>query len=196
VKYTVECDYSSAAFLLAAAALTKSNVTVTNLFRNSKQADKKIIEILKRMGAQARVSADKVSIKGTGNLKGITIDLSQSPDLVPIMAVLGSLAKGKTVIKNVEHARLKECDRIKAMATELKKMGADIDERKDGFVINGGKLKGASVDGWRDHRIVMALAVAGLCADGRTRISDAEFVGVTFPNFAELMRKLDANIRI
>lgn len=192
--YTVEGDYSSGAFLLAAAALTKSKVVVHNLFKTSKQADKKLIPIVREMGVDVEVSEEYVTVNGSGTLKGIDVDLSDSPDLLPITSVLGALAEGKTRIYNTAHARLKECDRIKAMYTELKKMGANIVENKDGLDITGGKLKGTIVEGWRDHRIVMSMAVAGLKAEGRTQITDREYVSVTFPNFVRLMKILGANI--
>jgi 3-phosphoshikimate 1-carboxyvinyltransferase len=193
-KYTVEGDYSSAAFLLAAAALTKSKVRVMNLLNSSKQADRKIVSILQDMGASVSTGERDVTVNGSGTLKGIEVDLNNSPDLLPITAVLGALAEGKTRIFNVEHARLKECDRIKAMATELKKMGADITENQDGLDITGGKLKGAPLDGWRDHRIVMALAIAGLRAEGKTEITDREYAGITFPRFIETMKALGAGM--
>jgi len=193
--YTVEGDYSSGAFLMAAAALTDSKVTVHNLFRNSKQADKKILSILQLMGAHVDVKGEYVTVSGTGFLRGINVDLNDSPDLLPVMAVLGALASGKTRIFNVAHARLKECDRIKAMHTELSKMGAQVVEHPDGLEITGGRLKAARVNGWRDHRIVMALAVAGLKAGGTTEITDREYVGVTFPGFARTMRTLGARMR-
>jgi 3-phosphoshikimate 1-carboxyvinyltransferase len=192
--YTVEGDYSSAAFILAAAALTKSDVTVKNVFRDSLQADKKILWIIEKMGAKVARAADSVTVSSDGALRGLTVDLSDSPDLVPIVSVLGALAEGKTEIVNAAHARLKECDRIRAMATELKKMGADITERQDGLLIAGGRLRGARVDGWLDHRIIMSLAVAAMKAQGRTVISGAEHVDVTFPSFRGVMNGLGANI--
>ena len=191
--YTVEGDYSSAAFLLAAAAVTESDVTVKNLFSDSKQADKKIVEILQAMGADIDVGVDYVRVQGGGKLSGVKADLSDSPDLLPICAVLGALASGETVLHNVEHARLKECDRIHAMAVELKKMGARIEERRDGLVIRDGGLSGgATIDSWDDHRIVMSMAVAALRAGAATTIKDKEVAAVTFPNFEEVMRTLGA----
>ncbi|MFH1125841.1 MAG: 3-phosphoshikimate 1-carboxyvinyltransferase [Candidatus Altiarchaeota archaeon] len=193
--YTVEGDYSSAAFLLGAAALTDSSVTVKNLFRTSKQADKMFISMLKQMGVKVYVGENYTTVQGNGRLKGIDVDLSDSPDLLPITAVLGAFAEGRTRIYNVAHARLKECDRIKAMYTELRKMGASITENPDGLDIQGGQLNGALLEGWKDHRIVMALAIAGLKAEGKTEITDRESIDVTFPNFISLMKTLGANMR-
>ncbi|MBU0762391.1 MAG: 3-phosphoshikimate 1-carboxyvinyltransferase [Candidatus Altiarchaeota archaeon] len=193
--YTVEGDYSSAAFILSAAALTKSHVRVNNLFNDSLQADKKIVETLSKMGANAKTYKDHVVIESDGTLNGLTVDLSDSPDLLPIVSVLGAFAEGKTEIVNTGHARLKECDRIHAMAVELKKMGADIVEKQDGLIMKKSKLLGTTVDGWCDHRIIMSLAVAGMHSQGTTKITGAEHVDVTFPNFRELMNGLGAEIK-
>jgi len=193
--YIVEGDYSGAAFLLAAAALCRSDITIENLFKGSRQGDKNIVSFLKEMGADINIEGDRVHVRGGKRLEGTKIDLSQNPDLLPILAVVGALAEGETVLHNAEHVRFKECDRIKAMATELKKMGADIKEKKDGLVIKGKeKLKGAQLHGWHDHRIVMALAVAGLNAEGKTIIDTAESIPVSFPNFVEVMNELGADI--
>ncbi|ODS36303.1 MAG: 3-phosphoshikimate 1-carboxyvinyltransferase [Candidatus Altiarchaeales archaeon WOR_SM1_86-2] len=194
-EYVVEGDHSSAAFILGAAALTDSEVTVKNLFGDSKQGDKKIVKILEGMGCELEVGGDYVSVHGSSRLEGVEVDLSDSPDLVPIVSVLGALADGKTTIVGVEHVRYKECDRLSAMASELTKMGANVDEFKDSLSISGvRKLKGANVGGWNDHRIVMALAVAGLRAEGETKISDAETVKISFPDFVEVMQKLGARV--
>ncbi|MBD3388586.1 MAG: 3-phosphoshikimate 1-carboxyvinyltransferase [Candidatus Altiarchaeales archaeon] len=190
VDYTVEGDYSSGAFILAAAALTDSEVTVNNLFRDSLQADRKIAEIISKMGAKVGINDDSVSVVSDGRLHGIRADLSDSPDLVPIVSVLGALSEGETEIFNAAHARLKECDRIEAMASELSKMGCEVEERDDGLLIQGGVLKGSEVDGWMDHRIIMSLAVAGLKAEGETVISGAEHLDVTFPDFKEVLGSL------
>jgi len=194
-EYTVEGDYSGAAFLLSAAALTDSDVVVKNLFKDSKQGDKKIVEILKEMGADIKVSKDSVRVRGGNELHGIDMDLSQTPDLMPIASVLGALGKGKTLLHSVEHARFKESDRIDAMSRELKKMGAKIEEKKDGMILEGVKeLKGAKMKGYHDHRIVMALAVAGLRADKASVIEGAESIPVSFPGFKEVMKRLGGKL--
>ncbi len=195
--YAVEGDYSSSAFILGAAALTDSEVIVENLFENSKQGDKEIIEILRRMGTDVIVKKSSITVKGNGKLKGIDVDLSNSPDLVPIVAVLGSLAEGKTQIRNVGHLRYKESDRLHAITVELKKMGAKVKEGKDSLEIEGVELlKGGKLNGWNDHRIVMALAVAGLKAKEETIIDSAESIPVSFPNFVEAMEKLGVKISL
>ncbi len=196
-NYTVEGDYSSAAFILAAASLTNSDVTVKNLFRESKQGDRRIVNILGDMGVELRVYRDSVRVFGGRRLRGVELDGSDTPDLVPVLAVLGSLAEGKTSIGNAGHLRYKESDRLKAMSSELRKMGANIREREDGLEIGGvDMLRGSRLHGWDDHRIVMALSVAGLKARGETTVDCAETVDISFPGFVDVTRKLGADIKI
>jgi 3-phosphoshikimate 1-carboxyvinyltransferase len=192
-SYTIPGDFSSASYPLAAAAVTGGEVEVRGVLP-SRQGDSAIVDILRRMGAE--ISWDQVEgvlrIRG-GELKGVDVDASMTPDLVPTIAVLGSLAKGKTVVFNAEHVRHKETDRLHAMAIELSKMGADIKEKPDGLEIIGGRLHGADVKGYDDHRIVMALAVAGMAA-GMTRIDTAECVDVSYPGFFQEMASMGARI--
>ena len=117
------------------------------------------------------------------------------PDALPALAVAGCFASGTTRLVNVPQARIKETDRLAVMRQELQKMGGRLRELPDGLVIQGGALRGAPVDGHDDHRVVMALAVAGLAASGRTEVSGAEAAAVTFPTFIELMTALGARIR-
>ena len=193
--YTVPGDFSSASYLLAAAAVTGSSLSVRGL-RPSKQGDSAIVSILQEMGA--KISWDRsegvLDIEGR-ELSGVEVDASLTPDLVPTIAVLGSVAEGQTVVKNAEHVRHKETDRLRAMATELSRMGAKIAERPDGLVIEGGRLRGARVSGHHDHRIVMALTVAGLVA-GDTTVDTAEAVSVSYPGFFEEMARIGASVQV
>ncbi|WP_456416940.1 3-phosphoshikimate 1-carboxyvinyltransferase [Methanocaldococcus sp.] len=197
INYIVEGDYSSSSYLIAAGVLINSDLTIENLFSDSKQGDKAIINIVKEMGADIKVKKDKVIINGEYNLEGIDIDVKDIPDLVPTIAVLGCFAEGKTEIFNGEHVRLKECDRLRACAIELRKMGADIKEKPDGLIIRGvKKLKGAKLNTYNDHRLVMAFTVAGLKAEGETIIDNEESVKISFPNFFEVMKSIGANIEV
>jgi len=194
-SYTIPGDFSSASYPLAAAAVTGSEVTVKGILP-SRQGDSAIIDILGRMGTKVSWDKEKgdLKIKG-GELEGIEVDASLTPDLVPTIAVLGAVARGKTTVVNAEHVRHKETDRLHAMAVELARMGADIRERPDGLEIVGGKLHGASVHGYHDHRIVMALTVAGFVAGG-TRIDAAESVDVSYPGFFEQMAGIGARVHV
>ncbi len=194
-SYTIPGDFSSASYPMAAAAITGSEVTVKGILP-SRQGDSAIIDILSRMGAKVSWDRDAGELKVMGgDLVGIEIDASRTPDLVPTIAVLGAAATGKTVVFNAEHVRHKETDRLHAMAVELAKMGANIRERPDGLEIVGGPLSPARVHGWDDHRIVMALAVAGLVAGG-TKIDTAESVDVSYPRFFREMGRLGARMSV
>jgi 3-phosphoshikimate 1-carboxyvinyltransferase len=192
--YRVPGDFSSAAYPLAAAAITKSKVTVTNLFE-SKQGDAAILEYLLDMGANVfwDIGNGTVTVEG-GDLHGIDLDAGATPDLVPTLAVLAACAEGTTNIENAEHVRYKETDRLRAITNELRNMGAEIEERQDGITIKGGSLHGAAVDGYDDHRIVMSLAIAGLAAEGTTTITTAESVNISYPGFFDDLKKLGAKV--
>lgn len=194
-EYTIPGDFSSASYLLASAAILEgSEVTVKNLFP-SKQGDKVIIDTLKQMGADITwdMEAGIVTVKGGRKLKAITFDAGATPDLVPTIAVLAAVAEGTSRIENAEHVRYKETDRLKALATELPKMGVCLKEEKDSLTITGGALQGAEVHGWDDHRIVMSLAMAGMVA-GNTTIDTTESVSISYPGFFKDIQSLGAKI--
>ncbi len=186
-------DFSSAAFFLCAAAVTGSEMTLLGLDMNDSQGDKAIVEMLGAMGARIEALPEGIRITG-GKLSGGEFDLSGTPDALPAMAAAACFADGETRLVNVAQARLKETDRISVMAHELSKMGARVEERPDGLVIQGGGMYAAEVHGHSDHRVVMALAVAGMGCDGTTEVDTAEAVSITFPNFVELMQAAGANI--
>ncbi|HPN92953.1 MAG TPA: 3-phosphoshikimate 1-carboxyvinyltransferase [bacterium] len=191
----IPVDFSSATFFAAGAAMTQSEIVLGGLDLDDVQGDKAVLSILSAMGAETLQVEGGVSIQGRG-LKGAEFDLNDTPDALPALAAAACAADGTTRLVNVPQARIKETDRIAVMKSELSKMGADIQELPDGLVIRGSALKGATVDGHSDHRVVMALALAGLVAEGETIITTAESVAVTFPNFADLMIKCGADITI
>jgi 3-phosphoshikimate 1-carboxyvinyltransferase len=194
-SYRVPGDYSSAAFPLAAGALT-AGVAVTGLDPEDKQGDRRIVDIMEEMGAEVRRGQSSLRVS-KGRLQGITIDLADAPDLFPIAAVLGTQAKGRTEIVNAEHVRLKESDRIKATADFLKAMGAEVRETRDGCVVQGpSRLHGAIVDSLGDHRILMAAAVAAMVAQGTTSITEGDCYRISYPGFVEDMSALGANMRL
>lgn len=187
-------DFSSAAFFLCAAAITGSELTLRGLDMTDSQGDKAIVDMLREMGAEIDIRPDGIRITGR-KLSGGTFDLAGTPDALPALAATACFAEGETRIVNVAQARLKETDRIRVMRRELSKMGARIEELPDGLVIHGSEMHAASVHGHGDHRVVMALAVAGMACDGITEIDTAEAVSITFPNFVELMQGAGAGIR-
>lgn len=193
--YIVEGDWSQAAFFLSAGAIG-SNVTLKGLDINSTQGDKEVINVMKQFGAQIEINENEITCK-KGELKGIEIDCTDIPDMVPAIAVTASFAEGKTVIKGAERLRLKESDRIKAVCSNLKAMGVDVQETEDGMIINGnGKVLGAKLCGYNDHRIVMAFSVAGLFAKGETVISDAESINKSYPSFFDDYNKLGGKANV
>lgn len=191
----VAADFSSATFFLCAAALMADEVTLLGLDFSDSQPDKAVVDYLKSMGADINIEPDSVTIKA-GTLRGTDIDMNKTPDAIPSMAVTAAFAEGTTRLHNVPQARSKETDRIKCMAEELKKMNVEVEELPDGLIIRGGKPSAAELHGRSDHRIVMALSLAGLCIDGESTIETAEAVNVTFPKFIELMTSLGANLKL
>jgi 3-phosphoshikimate 1-carboxyvinyltransferase len=178
-------DFSSAAFLLAAAAITESKVTISNLDYGSIQGDKAIVRILKQMGVNCKVCEEQIEVAGTGNvLQASDVDARDIPDLVPVLAALACYAEGTTHIHDAERLRLKESDRLNALFMELRKMGAEIEMDESSLTIKGpAKLHGATIESHNDHRIAMACAVAALRAEGETVIQDAECIRKSYPQF-------------
>ncbi|HIC96006.1 TPA: 3-phosphoshikimate 1-carboxyvinyltransferase [Candidatus Bipolaricaulota bacterium] len=193
---------SSAAFFLAAsAAMPKSQVTVTRVGVNPTRTG--MLDALRMMGVDVEISNEReecgepvadITVCGVKRLRGIALNgpiIPRMIDELPLIAVLCAVADGESEIRDAAELRLKECDRIKAMAEGLRKMGACIDELPDGWRISGvSQLHGAHVDSYRDHRIAMALAIAGLLADGETVIDGAECVSISFPKFWATLEQL------
>lgn len=191
----IPADWSSAAFPLCAAAVTDSDVLVKGVDMADVQGDKAIVEYLSGMGADIRVEGNGLRIRGT-ELHGKTLDINATPDALPVLSVIGCLAKGETRLTNVAQARVKETDRIKVMAKELQKMGADIKELPDGLIIKESALQGTALHGHHDHRVVMALSIAGMKTDRETTIDTAEAVSVTYPDYVNTMSQLGAKFTL
>jgi 3-phosphoshikimate 1-carboxyvinyltransferase len=196
-EYRVPGDFSSMSYLLAAGALAAEDDLVVEGAVPSAQGDSAIVDVVDRMGAEVDWDRDGGTITvGRGDLSGVEVGVADTPDLLPTIAALGAVAAGTTRITDCEHVRYKETDRVSAMADELGKMGAVVEESRDELVVRGGEtdLVGAEVDGRGDHRIVMALAVAGLVAEGTTTVEGAEHVDVSFPGFFDVLAGLGADV--
>jgi 3-phosphoshikimate 1-carboxyvinyltransferase len=191
----IPSDFSSATFAAVGAAIAGDEVTITGLDFSDPQGDKGVFTIIEKAGANQKITSEHVRSSSSA-LSGKAIDLNTMPDALPALAVLACCSKGETRIINVAQARIKETDRISVMYNELKKMGADIQELPDGLVIRESKLKGAEVCGHDDHRVVMALALAGMIAEGETLITTAEAADVTYPTFVKDFCAIGANITI
>ena len=193
-EYVVDGDYSSGAFLCAAGVLAGPQITIRGLNTNSVSADSEFIDILKRMGGTITIGKNEITLKKS-DLKATEINVKNCPDIVPILAVIATQAKGTTKIVNAGRLRIKESDRLAAITKELKKMGAKIVEGKDKLGITGPvKLHGALIDPHNDHRIAMACTIAGLIADEETVIQNPEVVAKSYPDFFYHMRKLGATV--
>ncbi|PSP80381.1 3-phosphoshikimate 1-carboxyvinyltransferase [Halobacteriales archaeon QS_4_69_225] len=193
--YAVPGDFSSMSYLLAAGALAADDGLVVEGAFPSAQGDAAIVDVLKRMGADVAWDREAGRVRvAASSLEGVEVGVADTPDLLPTIAVLGAAADGTTRITDCEHVRLKETDRVAAMATELDRMGVDVEERTDELVVDGGGLEGATVSGHADHRIVMALSVAGVVADGETTVAGADHVDVSFPAFFETLSALGAAV--
>jgi 3-phosphoshikimate 1-carboxyvinyltransferase len=193
---TIPADFSTACFPLCAAAVTGSEIVVEGLDFTDIQGDKAVFAHFEKMGMKILTLSNGVRlVPPPGGLRGARIDCNPTPDALPVLAVAACFARDVTEIANVSQARIKECDRIAAMSRELRKMGAHVEEREDGMVVHPAALHAASLDGCSDHRIVMALTIAGMACEGETRVSTAESAAVTYPDFLSDMQALGARVR-
>ena len=185
-NYRVEGDYSQAAFFLCADSLG-NDVLCTDLDLNSLQGDKEVIDILERMNVV--FNANDIGVKGTtnGELTSTVIDGSQCPDIIPVLTAVAALTKGTTKIINAGRLRIKECDRLNAVTTELNKLGAKITEKQDGLIIEGVEKLQGGVNVWshKDHRIAMTLSIASTMCDFPIILEDFECVSKSYPQFFE-----------
>ncbi|MFX0141000.1 MAG: 3-phosphoshikimate 1-carboxyvinyltransferase [Candidatus Hodarchaeota archaeon] len=186
--YVIEGDFSSASYFFGIAAVLGGRIKINNLNHNSSQGDKIFLDILKKMGCKIKYGKNWIEVEGD-DLNGITIDMKNYPDLVPTLAVVGAFAKGKTHIQNIEHLKYKETDRLKALANELKKIGAKIEELPTGLLIEKGKTKTAEINTYDDHRIAMSFTIAAL-KTGKVIIKDTECVSKSFSNFFNIIENI------
>ncbi len=187
--FLIPPDFSSMSYLISAGILA-GKVLISNVF-DSRQGDKIFIDIVREMGGDIKWKGNKI-IAQKSELFGIEFDATNTPDLVPTIAILGAVARGETKIYNAEHLRIKESDRIKSICINLRRLGIKVEEREDGMIIRGGNVKGGIIDSFNDHRIAMAFSLLGLISD--VIIRNAECVSVSFPNFFNILRRLGAVI--
>ena len=190
-EYLIEGDASSASYFWAAAAVTGGRITVENIPPNSLQGDAVFADILGTMGCSVEKGSGGITVQGPCDiLRAVEIDMGKWPDLVPSLAVVAAFAKGITVIRNVAHLRIKETDRLKAVAQELSKIGVSVEELEDGLVIRGTRdMHRAIIDTYSDHRMAMAFAVTGLRIPG-IKIRDPDCVQKSFPSFWESWQEI------
>lgn len=183
-KVKVEADYSQAAFWIVAGLMGSSPITIQGLREDSVQGDAEILQIAKAMGGSFEWLGSDLLVKPS-QTRGVEIDASQCPDLIPVVCVLAALSEGRTRVYNGQRLRVKESDRIKATVSELKKLGADIQETEDGMIVIGkASLTGnVTIESWGDHRIVMAMAVAAIRSEKPIYIQGADAVCKSYPKF-------------
>ncbi|MEA3366096.1 MAG: 3-phosphoshikimate 1-carboxyvinyltransferase, partial [Candidatus Hydrogenedentes bacterium] len=188
-------DFSSGTFFLSAGALEGNDILSGGLDINDVQGDKAVLDYLRAMGAEVLEEKDGIRVRAK-NLKGTELDLNDTPDALPMMAVLGCFAEGSTRLVNAPQARMKETDRIAVMRQELTKLGAQVEELADGLVVHQSTLHGGDVDGHDDHRVVMALAVCATQISEPVRIRGYEAADITYPRFVEDLTRLGGAARI
>lgn len=187
-QFAVEPDISNAGYFWAIGAITGKMITVKNISRTSLQGDLKQIQIFERMGCNVRIQDNEIGVSGS-KLNSIEVDMSDTPDAVPAIAVVASFAHGKTRINNIKHLREKESDRIDAISTQLTKMGITVRQGDDFLEIVGGFPTGARIETFNDHRIAMAFSVPGLVIPG-VEIENETCVEKSFPNYWEIFDAL------
>lgn len=187
-EYFVEGDAANASYFFAAAAVTRGRVKVTGINPESAQGEIGFVDILQKMGCTVRKGRNWIEVQG-GKLKGIGVDMNSMPDAVQTLAVVAAFATTPTVIKNIANLRIKETDRIAALAAELRKIGCKVDEFSDGLKVIPGRLGAATISTYNDHRMAMSFAVAGLAVKG-IKIENPGCVSKTFPDFFGQLERL------
>jgi 3-phosphoshikimate 1-carboxyvinyltransferase len=187
-EYAIEPDASAASYFWAIAAITGGRITVSGLTRKSLQGDVRFVDLLEQMGCRVEECEAGITVHG-GKLHGIDVDMNDISDTVMTLCAVGCFAEGPTTIRNVAHIRHKETDRIAALATELRKLGAIVEERSDGITITPAPLRGCAVETYNDHRMAMSLALIGLKVSGVV-IRNPGCVAKTYPGFWEDLSRL------
>ena len=190
----VDGDWSNAAFFLVAGAIG-APVRLTGLNLNSPQGDKAILDALLAFGASLKATAKTIFVS-PAPLFGCEIDVGETPDLLPILAVLGACANGETRLVNAARLRLKESDRLASVSAMLRTLGASVEERADSLIITGGKLAGGTVDSCKDHRIAMSAAIASIRCRGEVTILGADAVNKSYPTFFEDFNRLGGRAHV
>lgn len=184
--YPIEGDASGASYFWAAAAITGGKVTVANVPVPSLQGDAQLVPFLARMGCEVSMVKGGITVQGPEQLEGIEVDMGNMPDVAPTLAVVAAFAEGTTILNNIAHLRIKECDRLAVMVSELRKLGAEVEEEDDRMIIHGqaggGNLHGGDIETFEDHRIAMCFGVASLRVPG-IKIHGQECVVKSFPDF-------------
>ncbi|MBX9399185.1 3-phosphoshikimate 1-carboxyvinyltransferase [Streptomyces sp. TRM72054] len=187
--YAIEPDASTSSYFFAAAALTGGEVTVPGLGKGALQGDLAFVDVLRRMGADVEIGGDRTTVRGTGRLHGLTVNMRDISDTMPTLAAIAPYASGPVRIEDVANTRVKECDRLEACAENLRRLGVEVSTGPDWIEVQPGRPIATDIKTYGDHRIVMSFAVTGLRAPGMT-YDDPGCVRKTFPGFHEAFAEL------
>jgi 3-phosphoshikimate 1-carboxyvinyltransferase len=188
-EYAIPPDASSASYFLAAAAITGGRVRIPGLAAGASQGDLRLLDVLERMGCEVVRAEGGIEVKGPPQLRGVDVDLNSFSDMAQTMAAIAPFAAGRTTLRNIEHVRLQETDRLAAMAAELRRLGQEVEETRDGLRIQPRPLRPATIETYGDHRMAMAFSLVGLRQSG-IRIADPGCVSKTFPDFFTRLQEL------
>lgn len=188
-NYDVEPDASGASYFFAAAAVTGGRVRVEHLGRGSAQGDLRFVDVLEQMGCQVTRTEEYTEVRGPSQLRGVDVNMGDISDTAQTLAAIAPFADSPVTVRGIAHARKKETDRVKAVATELRRLGIKVAMRRDGFTVQPGQPTAGAVDTYDDHRMAMSFAVTGLRTPGLT-INDPDCVSKTFPDFWERFARL------
>lgn len=196
--YRVQGDYPGSAAVLAAAAVTKSDITIHGLPEQSRQGERAVVDVLRMMETPLQFDGDNVTVKGNGKLKAVEFDGDAATDAVLAMVAAAVFAEGTSRFYNVENLRYKECDRITDYLNELRKAGAEVEEKRDEIIVHGkpeGLEGGVEINAHYDHRVIMALTVVGLRCRKPLLIRDAHHVAKSYPIYFDHLQALGANVQ-
>jgi len=196
IDFTVPSDFSSVALILSAAVLIGDNMSIIAPVGDLPQGDREMLSHLEKLGVQVNIGDDVITVKSPQLLKGGRFDLSNTPDLLPPIAILALKTSGPIEIFNVRHARFKETDRIAILAQELSKLGVNVTEKEDGLILNApGIIKSAELNSFEDHRLFMAFSIAAMFV-GNCTVTDPDSVDVSYPTFIDDMNRIGAKILV
>lgn len=198
-EYVIQGDYPGSAAILSAAAVTESDVRVLRLLERSKQGERAVVDVLRMMGAPLTHEQGVVHVRGNRKLKAVEFDGDNATDAVLAMVAAAVFAEGTSRFYNVENLRYKECDRITDYLRELRKAGADVEERQSEIIVHGrpqGVAGGVEIDAHYDHRVIMALTIVGMRSDKGLTIRDAHHVAKSYPGYFDDLRALGAQIDV
>ena len=191
--FIIPGDWSSASYFLAAAALLQDEITIINMNINSVQGEAKFYEVLEKMGCNVELDENSITLSSTKKLKSIDVDMGNMPDVVQTLAAIASFSEGSVTIRNIEHLKYKECDRVEETANELRKIGGNVSTTKDSITIFPSELIGGEIETHNDHRMAMSFALTGLKSEN-VKIVNPEVSAKSFPGYWDKLQEIGVEI--